>query len=111
MKENFKKILTTPFAFFAYFVIVAAILFALFGWGSPMSKDNLVLYDLLTNDSTAVVVNKVSEVDLLRDTVTDKNITVQGVWYNKTTHQASKDTFVLVEVKKGFLKYKPVRVL
>lgn len=110
MKE-LKKILMTPFAFFAYFVIVFAIIMAAFGWGSPMSKDNLQLYSMLTDDSTAVVVNKVSAVDIMRDTVTGKNINVQGVWYTKTTPVETKDTFVLVKVKKGFMKYKPVEIV
>ena len=102
--KNLKAILTDPFAFFVYGCIVVAILFAIFGWGKPASVNNFAdvqaVETLLNNDSTHVTITRFSEVETLNGQ------DVQSVFYTIKEDSTSTEKVAIVNVKKGFLKYK-----
>lgn len=105
---NWKRILTHPFAIFLYVVVVAVILFTLFGWGAPLSvndqDDVTAVETLLNTDSTSVSIVRMSEVETL------DGQDVQSVFYTVNDDSLQAEKVAIVDVQKGFLKYKAVKL-
>lgn len=102
--KNLKTILTDPFAFFVYGCLIVVILFTIFGWGKPASVNNLAdvekVEQLLNNDSTHVTVIRFSEIETLNGQ------DIQSVFYTINEDSLQTEKVAIVDVKKGFLKYR-----
>lgn len=107
--KTFKELLKDPMSIFVGAMVIIAIVIALFTWGSPVSLDNYAdkqaIVTMFQEDSLDVTVTRISDVETYKDQ------TVQSVYYIDNNDSTKSEKVVFLQVKKGFLKYKPVKFI